>query len=190
MNKLVLAGALAILLTSGSAIAQDINALKAEGKALIQQFAGTLKGELVGAMKAEGAPHAISVCNVQAPEIANKISVGSGWSIARSSHLLRNPDNAPDAYTAAAIDTFLEREANGEMAKDMVMAGIIDNAGQREFRMVKAIPTGEVCVTCHGAGDVPEAVTARLAKLYPDDQARGFSVGDMRGVFTLTKVLD
>ncbi|MDQ7071222.1 MAG: DUF3365 domain-containing protein [Rhodobacterales bacterium] len=189
MNKILLKGAIALMLTSGVASAQDINALKAEGKALIQQFAGALKGELVGAMKAQGAPHAISVCNVKAPEIANQISVGSDWTIARSSHLLRNPGNAPDAYTAAAIDSFLAREANGEMAKNMVMAGIIDNAGQREFRMVKAIPTGEACVACHGA-EIPDAVNARLAELYPEDQARGFSVGDMRGVFTLTKVLD
>ncbi len=58
------------------------------------------------------------------------------------------------------------------------------------FRMVKAIPTGEICLVCHGGAEVKPEVEARLAELYPDDRARGFGPGEMRGVFTLSKLLE
>ncbi len=44
-------------------------------------------------------------------------------------------------------------------------------------------------LVCHGSAEVPAAVVEKLADLYPEDMARGFAFGDMRGVFTLTKVL-
>lgn len=42
---------------------------------------------------------------------------------------------------------------------------------------------------CHGGDQVKPEVEARLAELYPCNQARGFEMGQMRGVLTLTKVL-
>ncbi|MGV6847189.1 MAG: Tll0287-like domain-containing protein [Marinibacterium sp.] len=180
--------AAAALLTGSAVWADDKAALAAEGKALIQSFASQLQGELKAAMKAGGPVEAIGVCNASAPVIAETLSEESGWSVARSSHKLRNPGNEPDAYTAAVIDEFLKREADGAKAKDLVKTEIVTENGEKVFRMVKAIPTGEVCLTCHGANVKPD-VEATLAEYYPDDQARGFAPGQMRGVFTLTKPL-
>ncbi|MBW2376809.1 MAG: DUF3365 domain-containing protein [Deltaproteobacteria bacterium] len=39
-----------------------------------------------------------------------------------------------------------------------------------------------LCVTCHGA-ELPPDLRARLAELYPEDQATGYAAGDFRGVF-------
>ena len=114
----------------------------------------------------------------------------SGWTIARSSHKLRNLGNSPDAYTAAAIEEFLARQENGESAKEMVKAEIVEQDGQKVFRMVKAIPTGKQCLACHGGAEVSDAVATRITELYPEDKARNFNVGEMRGVFTLMKVLN
>ena len=52
---------------------------------------------------------------------------------------------------------------------------------------MKPIPTVGLCVTCHG-GDVSEKITQRINFLYPNDLATGFSVGDIRGAFTLQKI--
>jgi hypothetical protein len=176
---------------AGTAWAEDKAALVEEGKALIQQFGGTLKTELQTAIKAKGAPYAIEVCNLRAPEIAAQVSSDSGWSVARSSHKLRNPqDNAADAYTAAVIDEFLTRQAAGESAETLAKAEIVEIDGQKQFRLVKAIPTAEVCLACHGSAEVSPEVEVELARLYPEDQARGFSEGEMRGVFTLMKPLN
>ena len=54
---------------------------------------------------------------------------------------------------------------------------------------MKAIPTDDVCLTCHGK-QIPEKLSAQLEKLYPDDQATGFSKGDIRGAFTVVKILE
>ena len=149
---------------AGAAVAQDKAALAEEGKALIGQFGGALKADLQAAMQAQGAPHAIEVCNLRAPEIAAQVSTDSGWRVGRSSHKLRNPqDNAPDAYTTAAIDEFLAREAAGETAETLAKAEIVEIDGQQQFRLVKAIPTGEVCLNCHGGAEVKPEVEAELA---------------------------
>ena len=53
---------------------------------------------------------------------------------------------------------------------------------------MKAIPTGELCLLCHGETIDPD-IAAAIDKAYPEDQARGFSLGDIRGAFTLSKPL-
>lgn len=189
MKNIAITTTLAVLMGM-AAQAQDMGALKAEGKQVIMQLGGSLKKELKAAVKSQGAPHALAVCNGRAPEITEKVTLESGWSISRSSHKLRNPANAPDPYTAAAIEEFLARVANGEDVKTMAKAEIIEKNGVKTFRMVKAIPTGKQCLACHGGAEVSEAVEARLKELYPQDMARGFKVGDMRGVFTLMKTLN
>ena len=51
---------------------------------------------------------------------------------------------------------------------------------------MKAIPTGELCLVCHGTQIAPQ-VLEKLDALYPRDEARGFSAGDIRGAFTITQ---
>jgi hypothetical protein len=53
---------------------------------------------------------------------------------------------------------------------------------------MKPIPTAGLCVTCHG-GEMSEEITKKIKSLYPNDQATGFMVGDIRGAFTLQKII-
>lgn len=175
-------------LAPASAADVDKAALAAEGKQAMMSFGKQLKGELQAAMKAGGPVNAIAVCHEKAVPIAESVSAESGWSLGRSSHKLRNPANAPDAFEKATIEDFLARQKAGESADTLVRTAIVDTPAGQSFRMVKAIPTGEVCLTCHGSDIKPE-VAAKLDELYPGDAARGFSQGEMRGVFTLEKAL-
>ncbi len=184
------AAALIASLAFSSALADEKAALLVEGQKLIKQYATELQAELKAAIQANGAPYAIGVCNERAPEIAAKVSEVSGWSVGRSSHKLRNLGNAPDNYTEVALREFLARIENGEKPIDLAKAEIIEDGGKRVFLLVKAIPTRKVCLNCHGGAEVKQPVVDRLAELYPQDEARGFKVGDMRGVFTLSKVLE
>ena len=54
---------------------------------------------------------------------------------------------------------------------------------------MKAIPAGRVCLICHGTNIQPELVVA-LRKIYPQDEARGFTIGDIRGAFTVSQALE
>lgn len=191
MKSILMMAALSgfVLATPAQAADNDVAALTAEAGAIVKAFSDELRGELMAAMKAGGPVSAIAVCNEKAPGIAEAQEAATGWSVARSSHKLRNPDNAPDEYTAAAIADFVTREAAGETAKAFSQAEIVEENGQQVFRFVKAIPTGQPCLNCHGGDGVKPEVVAKLAELYPEDAARGFSVDQMRGVFTLSKVL-
>lgn len=161
--------------------------LKAKAAELVQAYAGKLKTALNSAIEAGGAEGALEVCNKQAPVIAAEISRDSGWSVARTSLKPRNAASAPDDYERKIMEGFEARIAKGEKASDFASAEIVEQNG-KVFRFVKAIPTGPVCLACHGENVAP-ALKQKIAALYPQDQATGYKEGDMRGVFTLKKTL-
>lgn len=160
-----------------------------EAKALIKEFATTLQGELQAAMKAGGPTKAIGVCKDRAPAIAADLSARSGWEVGRTSLKVRNQAmNLPDDWETGVLEAFEERNAAGESVDTMAFAEVVPVEGGKQFRFMKAIPTGEVCLACHGTQITPE-VAATLDEQYPGDQARGYNLGDIRGAFSLSKPL-
>jgi hypothetical protein len=54
---------------------------------------------------------------------------------------------------------------------------------------MKAIPTGALCLQCHGL-DIAPPVAEKIAELYPYDKATGYREGDIRGAFVVTKLIE
>ena len=159
--------------------------LKSEAISIVKKFGGTLKPELGKALKSGGPVHAIEVCSVQAPAIAKKLSAETGWNVKRVSLKQRNSETAtPDQWEKKVLQQFDARQAKGESAKKMAYAEIVDG----QFRFMKAQGVEPVCLTCHAAQISPDVEAALKAK-YPDDKARGYSLGMIRGAFSLTKEL-
>lgn len=173
---------------SSSALAEgDAEQRMAEGRTVIKAFAGELQTELKGAMKSGGPVEAIVVCNEKAPAIAARHGDAKDWDVGRTSLKYRNPDNAPDEWETSVLQTFEQRKADGEDVKTLDYGEFVELDGKKAFRYMKAIPTGEVCLNCHGSDTVKPEVEARLAEFYPDDKARGYSIGDIRGAFTIVQ---
>jgi hypothetical protein len=169
--------------------AVDIPTLQAEAKQVITQLASTLMGELKKAKQEGGAPAAIAVCNTKAMPLTHEVSASSGWEIGRTSLKLRNPDNAPDAWEKQVLEQFAKQTQQGANLKTLGFSQVIvDESGRKVFRMMKAIPVGDQCLACHGTNIKP-ALHDSLQALYPEDQATGYSAGDLRGAFTLKKYL-
>lgn len=191
MRGLCILAAMALAGTIGSAAraADDIDADVAKSRELVQAFAKNLKAELQQAMEAGGPTNGIGVCHTVAPEIATEQSEESGWEVGRTALRLRNPMNAPDAWELATLEQFEAAKVAGADVQTMERHETVSENGKTMFRYMKAIPTAELCTSCHGTDLAPE-VLARLAELYPEDQATGFTVGDIRGAFTLKKPLD
>jgi len=190
-KKIVLAAVLsgiALLNPVAALTAEDPNA--AEAKEIIKTFFANLKGELEAAIKAGGPVEAITVCKDRAPAIAKEMSAKTGWAVGRTSLKSRNAAaNAPDAWEKQVLLKFEERKAGGEDVQNMAYSEVIKtDGGKQKYRFMKAIPTAELCLVCHGEAISPD-VAAAIDKGYPGDKARGYKLGDIRGAFTLSKPL-
>jgi len=177
-----------LMLSPGLLCAQDAD-LKTEAQAAIAAFAGQLKSELMAALQAGGPVSAIEVCHSRAPEIAEAVSSATGMNLSRVSLRNRNPANVPNGWQADVLEQFQEQAENGTDLSSMTWNEVADLDGREEFRFMKAIPTGGLCLQCHGQNVAPP-VAARLSELYPDDRAIGFSEGDLRGAFVVTRSLE
>jgi hypothetical protein len=163
--------------------------LAGQAQATVAAFATALKSELSSAMQAGGPLQAIDVCNGRAPAIAKEISSQQDMQVSRVSERNRNPGNAPNEWQANVLQEFQARLAAGENADSLAWHDISEADGGREFRFMKAIPTAPMCLACHGEAIAPP-VAAKIAALYPDDKATGYSEGELRGAFVVTRPLD
>lgn len=159
------------------------------GRAAAQQFGGALKKELEEAIKSGGPVNGIVVCHERAGQIATDLGSKLDMIVGRTSLKTRNPSNAPDNWELAVLKQFEARKEVGEPVDKLEFSAVIeDDQGQKTFRYMKAIPTTALCLSCHGKQLDPE-VEAKLKALYPNDTARGFQEGDLRGAFTIAQPL-
>ncbi|SFV69958.1 Cytochrome c family protein [hydrothermal vent metagenome] len=160
-------------------------ALKKEAITLVKKFGGQLKPQLKKALKSKGPMYAVKVCAKKAPEIAKKINANnSDWNIKRVSLKNRNPNAKPDSWEEKVLKMFNDRHAKGESAKKMAYSEVVNG----KFRFMKAQGTEKVCLTCHSK-NVAQPIKDAIHKYYPNDKATGYSLGDIRGAFSLTKKL-
>lgn len=159
--------------------------LAAEAMQIVQQFSGLLKPKLKEAIQLGGFTQAIKVCSVEAPKIAKELSDATGWSVKRVSLKTRNKASAvPDSFERAVLLQFNERQAAGELASAITFSSIEDT----QFRFMRAQGTEALCLGCHGSS-ISDDVKKALNMHYPEDTATGYSLGQIRGAFSLTKNL-
>jgi len=158
---------------------------------LAMQLGTELKGELTRAIEQGGPVAAIAVCKDRAPAIAARLSSQSGARVGRTALLVRNPANAPDGLQRAILGRFDEQmaatPANVQPGSGGPPEAILEIKGPTgvERRYMRAIPTDAVCLTCHGTTLSPE-LAAAIGRAYPDDDATGFALGQLRGAFDVT----
>lgn len=160
-----------------------------EAKQIIGKFVKNLKGELKKAMEEGGPVNAITVCNEKAAPITAKISEDEGVTVSRVSLKNRNPANQPNDWQKKVLEDFEAKKSEDADIKTIAFSDIVEEEGKKQFRFMKAIPTGKLCLTCHGEKLSPE-VTNKLSELYPNDKATGFKEGDIRGAFVIVKDLN
>ncbi len=165
-------------------IAKELHPNVVSSRALVKRFGGALKKALMAGLSAGGPAKAIGVCNLKAPQIAQELKTDPGWSIRRTSLKLRNKANAPDNWEQATLEQFERLKEGGLPIEQMEASAMIDG----RFRYMKAIGTAPVCLNCHGKG-LPAELIGTIKKAYPDDVARGYQVGDVRGAFSVTRTI-
>ena len=134
-------------------------------------LAAELMGELTAALDSGDAGAAIAVCRSKARVVAAHVSEAYGVDIGRTSYWLRNPANVAPEWAHPYVETMIEEPT--------YVAG-----PNGELGALLPIKLKAECQMCHGQADeIDEGIAAALADHYPDDQAVGFSEGDLRGWF-------
>ncbi len=159
--------------------------LTEEARAIVKTFGGTLKPKLQEGIRTGGFAHAIKVCSVEAPKIAANLSAETGWHITRVSLKPRNTSTAsPDAFERAVLHKLDALQAQGASPAELEYAELEEN----KFRYMKAQAVEGICLNCHGSS-IPSDVEKMIHQLYSDDLATGYSLGQVRGAFSLIKSL-
>lgn len=171
---------LVVMGCSGNKVTDSDLALTA--KKMVDSFARELKSELYTAIQDSGAVWAMIICSERAPEISARYSSIPGWTIRRTSEKYRNPVNAPDDFEMEALKILEARPAN---AGDEYYQWVEED-GKKSFRFVKAIRLKQTCRSCHGNKEnFSDELKTILEEKYPDDNAFGFSIDDIRGIFSV-----
>jgi len=172
-SKLVIAASLVLtVLASISVMAQTQKVETDRGAELLLPLKKNLKQALVAGMQ-KSPVHAISACKDQAPEITNALAV-EGIQIGRTSHRLRNPDNTAPEWADIALKTYLNDETDRAPR-------VVSLANNREG-YVEPITIKPLCLACHGDNLAPDVAT-QIQAMYPEDEATGFKLDDLRGVY-------
>jgi hypothetical protein len=151
-------------------------AAKEKAAAAVESFRDELVSTLMSALEDGGPENAIRICKVEAPRIAEDQAV-DGMRMGRTSHRVRNPDNAPEPWMEPMIQAYL---ADPDL--DEPKAVWLEDGRMGYAEPIRLMP---FCLGCHGP-KVEPALMEQIRELYPDDQATGFRVGDLRGLFWVT----
>ena len=133
----------------------------------------TLKARLMGAIKDGGPVNGVAVCSQDASALADEVGLEHKLRIGRTSFKLRNQSNQPPAWMDEVV---------AERTNEPVYMGNTDTSGL--FAAAFPIQIAPPCMVCHGDQDsISEGVLETIAEHYPDDQATGFGLGELRGWF-------
>jgi len=172
------------------ALAQDNSAWVADARKVATSVPPKLLKVLTDEIAKSGPEGAIEVCREKAPQMAKAASEETGWMIRRVSLKNRNPKAVPDAWERSVLEDFDKRAAAGESPATLEKAEVVSENGKSYQRYMKALPTQELCLSCHGTADnLSPAVTAKLKALYPEDRGVGYKLGEIRGAMTIKKPL-
>lgn len=147
-----------------------------------QKLSGELKTNLQKQLQVkiakDGIIGAIPFCHANVGSIA-KSAAGEEmikkYEFGRTSHLIRNSKNKPAPWMEKYLTDF--KGKTKEQIQQPYLIHTLDS-GKRVY--LEPLFVGPLCLQCHGDRVAPE-VKDQISKLYPQDQATGFKLGEFRG---------
>ncbi|MFA7242242.1 MAG: DUF3365 domain-containing protein [Sulfuricellaceae bacterium] len=189
MKKALLPLSLMLALNMNPATADDLATFQDDSRKVVKELVGQLGSKVQSEMMSSGPVGTISVCKVIAPMATSEISRKTGQRVTRVSLKVRNPLlGMPDAWEQTVLMNFEKRLTEKESPANMEFAEVVTEPQGKYLRYMKAIPTQEVCLKCHGA---PDAIAAPVKEVlnadYPHDKAIGYTLGQIRGAISIKK---
>jgi hypothetical protein len=154
------------------------------GPEIIAEATTKLIAALTEAIAKDGTASAIGVCSERAPEIAAKVGKAHGVTLRRASEKPRNPKNAATDAEKIILSAFAADLAKHEPPKPQ----ILPNPDKSTHWFAPIVISNPLCLQCHGAADrdIAQPTLSAIRKLYPNDKATDYKVGDLRGLWSIT----
>lgn len=162
------------------------SALRSDAKT----FMDSLKSVLIKEIQTQGIVSAVSVCSDTAQLLTNNYGTSKGIYIKRVSFKNRNPMNVPDEFESKVLNMFEEMHSKNQIKQETEYFELIEENGISKVRYVKPILVQPECLNCHGREEqISPQVKEVINKIYPDDKAKGYQMGDLRGAVSIQKTL-
>jgi hypothetical protein len=154
----------------------------AAGNEMVTEAFAAISNALGTAMSRGGIPHAIEYCNVNAINLTDSVSTQYGVDIRRASHKPRNPDNRASGEESASIEAFIQRIHEGRELSPRLIYEDDKVTYHSPIRLV-----AYTCLSCHGekSEDIRDQDLAIINEHYPQDEATGFDLEELRGIWSV-----
>lgn len=161
-------------------------ALRSDAKAFME----SLKSVLIKEIQTNGIVSAVSVCSDTAQILTNNYGISKGIYIKRISFKNRNPLNVPDEFEAKVLRMFEELHNKKQLKPETEYVELTEDNGTFKLRYMKPIFVQPECLNCHGTEEqISSQVKEVINKIYPNDKAKGYQMGDLRGAVSIQKTL-
>ena len=155
-----------------------------------KEFLDSLKNVLIKEMQTNGIVAAVAVCSDTAQILTVNYGFSKGIYIKRVSLKYRNPNNAPDGFESKVLNHFSELSSIGKLDQNSEFFEVINSDGVYSVRYMKPIFVQAPCLNCHGSIEqISSDVKAVIQNKYPDDNAAGYYLDDLRGAVSIQKTL-
>ena len=153
-----------------------------EGKSIAMGTFKILSSKLKSAIKSGGPVAGIDVCSSEAMKLTDSISKVYNVELKRISLKNRNPKNVATEKEAEIL-TLWEKDL---LAGNQIKPKVLRNSN-KDITFVAPIKLKHQCIVCHGGDEfVSPDVVLKLKEHYPNDKARGYNEGDLRGAWIIT----
>lgn len=165
---------------------QQKSALRSDAKAFME----SLKSVLIKEIQTHGIVSAVSVCSDTAQVLTNNYGIAKGIYIKRVSFKNRNPMNVPDEFESKVLKLFEEMHSKNQIKPETEYVELIEDNGVSKIRFMKPIIVQPECLNCHGSEEqISPQVKEVINRIYSNDKAKGYQMGDLRGAVSIQKTL-
>lgn len=165
---------IAVLITSGMA---NADTFEKEASELALSLKKSLMQELSQQIEKGGVASAVPFCHENVKPIAKKTAGKylDKYEFGRTSHKIRNSNNAPQEWIRPYLDKY-----KGKMKDEDLVKPILVKLNNSKRVYLEPLFVQAKCLLCHGE-NVASNVKETISKIYPDDRATGFKLGEFRG---------
>ncbi|WP_369047660.1 DUF3365 domain-containing protein [Tenacibaculum sp. UWU-22] len=142
----------------------------------------TLGKNLMGAIQKKGTLYALQFCNEKAYKLTDSMATKYNATIKRVSDKPRNPNNTANKEELEIINQYKKIISDNKTIKPITK----QIEGRTKFYY--PIITNNMCLQCHGTPNkqIKIETLKELANLYPTDQAKGYDINQVRGIWSIS----